>query len=121
ELAQLADAALVAANVGELGAQEASEYMTASLIQWNKESSEAMGIIDQWNAISNNYATTVEKLAAGQTRAGATMRAVGLDFEEANSLIATLTASTKQSGEEIGNFLKSAIPRLTSRPAQKAM
>src|SRR5690606_21217888 len=50
-----------------------------------------------------------------------TMRAVGLDFEEANSLIATLTASTKQSGEEIGNFLKSAIPRLTSRPAQKAM
>lgn len=29
------------------------------------ETDEAMGIIDSWNNISNNYATTVEKLAQG--------------------------------------------------------
>lgn len=66
ELAGLADSGLVAANVGEMTAQSASEYMTASLIQWKKDASESMGIIDSWNEISNNYATTTEKLAQGQ-------------------------------------------------------
>jgi len=39
----LADAGLVASNVGEITAQAASEYMTASLVQWKKDASEAMG------------------------------------------------------------------------------
>ncbi len=46
ELGTLADAGLVASNVGEITAQQASEYMTASLVQWKKDASEAMGIID---------------------------------------------------------------------------
>lgn len=71
ELGTLADAGLVASNVGEISAQQASEYMTASLVQWKKDASEAMGIIDSWNNISNNFATTTEKLARGQARAGA--------------------------------------------------
>ena len=43
DLQLLANAGLVAANVGELSAQEASEFMTASMAQWNMETSEAMG------------------------------------------------------------------------------
>lgn len=70
ELGTLADAGLVASNVGEISAQQASEYMTASLIQWKKDSGDAMSVIDSWNEIANNYATTVEKVAAGQARAG---------------------------------------------------
>ena len=61
-----------------------------------------MGIIDSWNEISNNYATTTEKLAAGQARAGATARAMGLDFDQLNAIVGTVTASTKQSGREVG-------------------
>lgn len=99
ELGMLADAGLVASNVGEITAQQASEYMTASLIQWKKDASEAMGIIDSWNEISNNYATTTEKLAQGQARAGATARAMGLDFDQLNAIVGTVTATTKQSGK----------------------
>ena len=66
----MSNAGLVASNVGELSAQEASEFMTASMAQWSMETSEAMGIIDSWNSISNNYATTVKKLAEGQSKAG---------------------------------------------------
>lgn len=118
ELGGLADAGLVAANVGDMTAQKSSEYMTASLIQWKKESSEAMGIIDSWNEISNNYATTTEKLAQGQARAGATAKAMGLDFDQVNAIIGTVTASTKQSGNEIGNFLKNVLPKLVSDKSQ---
>lgn len=82
ELGILSDAGLVASNVGEITAQKASEYMTASLIQWKMDAKDAMGIINSWNEISNNYATTTEKLAQGQARAGATARAMGLDFDK---------------------------------------
>ena len=43
DLQLLANAGLVASNVGEISAQESSEYLTASMAQWNMETSEAMG------------------------------------------------------------------------------
>lgn len=121
DLGILSDAGLVAANVGEITAQQASEYMTASLVQWKKDASEAMSIIDSWNNISNNFATTTEKLAQGQARSGATARAMGLEFNQLNAIIGTVTASTKQSGSEVGNFVKNVLPRLVGKPAQEAL
>ena len=121
DLSILSNAGLVAANVGELTAQQASEFMTASMTQWQMETKEAMSVIDSWNAISNNYATTVVKMAEGQSKAGATARAMNLDFDQTNALIGMLTASMKQSGSEIGNFLKNTLARLTSDKAMSTL
>lgn len=46
ELGILADAGLVASNVGDITAQKASEYMTSALVQWKLDAKDAMGIID---------------------------------------------------------------------------
>jgi TP901 family phage tail tape measure protein len=121
DLQFLGDAGLVASNVGEIDTTAASEYLTSALVQWNKETNEAMGIVDSWNELSNDYATTVEKLAQGHGRAASTARNMGLSFDQTNAIIGSLTASTKQSGREIGNFLKNVLPRLTSKPAQDAL
>lgn len=121
DLTFLTEAGLVAANVAELTAQQASEYLTSTIIQWKKETNEAMGIIDSWNNISNNFATTTEKLAQGHSRSASTARTMGLSFHELNAVIGSVTASTKQSGNEIGNFIKNVLPRLTSKPAQDAL
>lgn len=121
ELNQLASAGLVAGNVGDIDTGKASEYLTASILQWNKETSEAMSIVDGWNEISNKYATTVENLAQGQAKAGATAKALGLDFDELNAVVGTLNARTKQSGNEIGNFIKSTFPNLLSDKGQSVL
>lgn len=121
DLVNLGEAGLVASNVGEISAQQASEYLTSTLIQWKKDSSEAMSIVDQFNNISNNYATTVEKLGQGHSRAAATAKSWGLDMHELNAVIGSVTAATKQSGTEIGNFIKNVLPRLTSQPAQDVL
>lgn len=112
ELPQFANAALIAANVGEIDAKQASEYLTSMSAQWETGANDAMRQVDSLNEISNNYATTVEKLAQGQTKAGSTAKAMGLDFNETNAIIGTLTAKTKQSGDEIGNFMKAVLPKL---------
>lgn len=115
ELGGLADAATVAANVADLTSQSAAGYLTGTLVQWKKESSEAMDIIDKWNAISNDYATTTENLAQGQMRAAATAKSYGMEMEQLNAVVGTVTAMTKQSGNEVGNFVKSILPNLTSK------
>lgn len=106
------DAALIAANVGEIDAKQAAEYLTSMAAQWETTGKEALGQVDSLNEISNNYATTVEKLAQGQAKAGATAKSMGLSFDETNAIIGMLTAKTKQSGDEIGNFLKAVLPKL---------
>lgn len=106
------NAALIAANVGEIDAKQAAEYLTSMSAQWETQATDAMRQVDSLNQISNEYATTVEKLAQGQAKAGSTAKSMGLSFDETNAVIGALTAKTKQSGDEIGNFMKAVLPKL---------
>lgn len=121
EIPLLANAALITSNVGEMDAGKAAEYLTSTLIQMKLEAKDAMSVIDKWNNISNNNATTVENLAQAYARAGSVMKVWNISMDEANAIIGTVTAATKQSGNEIGNFIKNILPRLTSAPAAKAL
>jgi len=121
DIGYLTDASLITANVGEMEAAQSAEYLTAAIAQMKLEYKDSMSIIDAWNNISNNNATTIEKLAAGHTRAGATAKSMGLDIHELNSVIGTLTQVTKQSGKEIGNFIKSSFPRLYMSDVQSQL
>ena len=112
---------MIASNVAEMTSQQTAEYLTSTLTQWKMNSDEALGIVDSWNNISNNFSTTSQKLAAGQAKAGSTARVMAMDFHELNAMIGTVTQSTKESGEQVGNFIKNVLPRLTSKPAQKAL
>lgn len=112
ELTQFGNAALIAANVGEIDAKQAAEYLTSMSAQWETTGKDAMRQVDSLNEISNNYATTVEKIAQGQAKAGSTAKSMGMSFDETNAVIGMLTAKTKQSGDEIGNFMKAVVPKL---------
>lgn len=112
ELTQFGNAGLIAANVGEIDPKQASEYLTSMSAQWETDANQAMRQVDSLNEVSNNYATTVEKLAQGQAKAGSTAKSMGLNFDETNAVIGALTAKTKQSGDEIGNFMKAVLPKL---------
>ncbi len=121
DLVNLGDAGLITSNVGELSSAKAAEYLTSAMVQFKLETKDSMKVIDAWNNISNKNATTVEKMAQGMAKAGATANAFGLDMNELNAIVGTVTASTKQSGTEVGNFIKSSLPRLLSKPGQDAL
>ncbi|MCA1021655.1 phage tail tape measure protein [Halobacillus litoralis] len=117
----LSEASLIAANVGEIEAGQSAEYLTSAIAQMKLEYKDSMDVIDQWNEVSNNNATTVQKLADGYTRAASTANAMGLDTHSLNAVLGTLTQVTKQSGKEIGNFVKSAFPRLYMSDVQSQL
>ena len=121
EIGFLSEASLIASNVGELTSAEAAEYLISAIEQMNLAYEDSMRIIDAWNNISNKNATTVKDLAEGWARSAATVRNFGGDIHELNAAIGALTQITRQSGNEIGNFLKSTAPRLMSTEVEEAL
>lgn len=81
DLNLLSDAATIASNVAEMDVGQSAEFLTSTITQWKMEAEDAMGIIDSYNEIANNFGTSAEYLAQGQSRAAATARAMGLDFD----------------------------------------
>ena len=102
DLKFLADAAVVASNVTELDSGKSAEYITATLIQWKKEASEAMDVLDKFNEIGNNFAVTASQLMEGQAKSASVANTMGMSFEELNGILAVTIEATKQSGSEIG-------------------
>ncbi|MGZ9868110.1 phage tail tape measure protein [Priestia endophytica] len=121
DLGNLGDAALVASNVGEISAQQSAEYLTSAIVQYKLEAKDAMSVIDKFNEVANKNGTTVENLAQGMARSASVTKIYGMDMDEAAAAIGTVTEATKQSGNEVGNFLKNVLPRLNSEPAQAAL
>jgi len=77
QISDMADASLIASNVGEMKSAEAAGYLTSAIIQFKMETEDAISVVDAWNNVSNNNATTVEKLAQGMAKAGSTAASFG--------------------------------------------
>lgn len=121
QLKDMADASLIASNVGEMEAGQAAEFLTSAIIQYKMETKDAIGVVDAWNEVSNKNATTVSNLAQGWSRAASVSKQFGLDMNELNAAIGTVTAATKISGNEAGNFLKNVMPRLLGDSGKGAL
>lgn len=121
QMEQMADAALITSNVGEMEAGQAAQFLTSAIIQYKMETKDAITVVDAWNEVSNNNATTVGNLAQGWSKSASVAKQFGLDMNELNAAIGTVTASTKVSGNEAGNFLKNVMPRLLSKPGKNAL
>lgn len=118
----LGKSAIVASNVsGDLNAQQSAEFLTSALIQFKLEATKSMEVVDKWNELANNFPTTFNNLARGVARAGSVAKSFGMDIDELNAIIGTTTAVTKQSGDEIGNFVKFVLPRLQSDDSKTAL
>ncbi|WP_310877170.1 phage tail tape measure protein [Priestia megaterium] len=105
QMKDMADAALIASNVGEMEAGQAAEYLTSAIVQYKMETKDAIGVVDAWNEVSNKNATTVNNLAQGWSKAGSISKQFGLDMNELNAAIGTVTAATKVSGNEAGELI----------------
>lgn len=97
---------LIAANVAEITAGEATEALSSILAAYKLEVTDLAGVLATLNATSNNYNATVANLLDGLSRAGAVTRQAGLSFAELQGLIAVGVGATGQTGANIGNAIK---------------
>ena len=101
--------AVLALNVAELDATQATEGLLAVMAQFNMSTDDLTGIIDKMNKTSDNYLVTTDKLLKALQRTGSAAANANLSFEQTIGLITTLSSATNRSGENIGTALNSLI------------
>ena len=103
------EAAVLALNVAELDAEEATTGLIAILSQFNLEASDLETVIDKLNKTADNFPVTTEKILAALQRTGSAASNANLSLDQTISLITALSKATGRSGENIGTALNSLI------------
>ena len=121
QAAELANTALLGANVTGLKTGEMAEYLTATMAQFNLTAKDSVSIVNKINEVDNNFAVTSQGLAQGIAKAGESAQQFGVTIDELIGMITAIQTATKESGSQIGNMLKTVFARINSDNAIKAL
>lgn len=112
--------------VSDLTAEESIKSMTASLQNYREEGESAKEVVekigDTWSYMGDAVATEGKDIAAAMGKASASVKSVGVEFEQASAYAAIMLARTQQTGEVIGTQLNSLATRyakITSKGYEK--
>ena len=86
--------------VGDTTAKVAEKFIISANAAWkmNGEMEKLSLVVDQADYINNNYATTLDKLAAGFPVVAATAAQAGMSVEETMAVLGTITSITQETG-----------------------
>jgi len=119
ELSEGLRVSLLGQNIAEIDAAEGAKLLNAAMLQFSINMDDAIGILDEWNELSNRTPVTTRDLAASVQQAGAIFNSAGANIQDLNAYTAALGASMAKSGKEVGSALKtigSYIRRQSSIP-----
>lgn len=114
EALENAKAVLVAMNVSELTAEEATKTVIVGRKVYNEELKNSMDLIDRLNQVDNDYSTTTKDLSQSLIKAASTARAFGVDLNTLLGYTVGIQSATQESGNIVGNSLKTILSRITT-------
>jgi TP901 family phage tail tape measure protein len=118
EVQEAVRVSLVAANVAELSAGDATQRLSAIYATYNLEVFELNSLLSMLNQTSNTFNVTNAELLTGLTKTAAAAKQAGIPLAELIGVIGATVGKTGQSGQEIGNSVKSLIGILSNPEKQ---
>ncbi|MFB0831564.1 phage tail tape measure protein [Brevibacillus laterosporus] len=118
---KMLNATLLGSNVMGTKVADTASYLTGILAQLNLHAEDAISVIDKLNEVDNNYSVTSAGLAQALTKSAETAQAFGVTLDELIGMITVISEKTRESGNVVGNMLKTVLPRLNSDKAQEAL
>ena len=112
---------LLAANVAEISAGEATEKLQAIMAAYGLRVGEVSGVLGELNAVSNVYNATVGGMLEGLSRTASVAKQAGLPLAELVGILGAAIGTTGQSGANIGNAIKSITVALSNPVLQETM
>lgn len=103
------EAGVIAMNVAELDATQASETLIAVLTQFDLTAYDLLGTIDKVNKVGDEFPVTSEKILEAIQRVGSAAVNANLDLNDTIGVITALSESTGRAGSSIGTALNSLI------------
>lgn len=106
--------AIMMSNVSDLTLSQSVENLIGTMNAFNISAEESIHIVDALNEVDNNYAVSTTQLANSLSKAGATATTFGVSMEELAGHTTAVGAVTMESGDIIGNSLKTIYSRITT-------
>lgn len=97
--------------VGDVQEETANQFLLSvdAAYQYKGNIEALTRVLDGANEISNNYATSVEKLAGGMGIVSSLAAQAGMEVQETMAAIGTITAVTQESGNSAARALRALI------------
>ena len=114
QVKQRTDVTVKMANVTGRTAEKVSDQMTAIWNNFDNGSKSLEYYADVITALGAATASSSDEIATGLSKFAAVADTVGLSYENATAALATITATTRQSADSVGNGLKTLFSRLQS-------
>jgi TP901 family phage tail tape measure protein len=121
QLLAVAKTAVLMSNVSDLNAQEATETLIGTMNAFNIVAEDSIRIVDSLNEVDNDYAISTKQLATGLQKSASTAKTFGVELEESVGHITAIGAVTMESGNIIGNSLKTIYSRITTLDDAKSI
>ena len=109
---------LVAANVAEISASEATEHLSSLMAVYGLRVSELNSALGMLNQTSNTLNVTNKDLLDGLSRSAGVAKQAGMGFAELQGHIAAIVSATGQTGTMAGNAMKSILVSLSDPTVQ---
>lgn len=104
---------LMGANVMDgVNADEVAKSLTTIVTAMKKDATDSIDILDSMNEIQNNYRVGADDLMKALAEVGSTAYTSGAKLEEVEGYITAIAVATGQSGDEVGNALRSIMSRI---------
>lgn len=122
EAMDLANTAQIFTNISDLSAKESVDALTAATLAFNIAKEDSIRIADTLNEVDNNYSITTKDLALSLNKAAQSAKTYGVDLEQLVGYTTAIGAATRESGNVVGNSLKTIFSRIATLPkAQDAL
>ena len=118
---EMANTALLGANVTGLKTGEMAGYLTAAMAQFNIVAEDSVSVVNKINEVDNNFAVTSIGLAQSLSKAGESAQQYGATIDNLIGYTTAIQTATKESGNVIGNSLKTTISRTFSDDSEKML
>ena len=112
DLAQgLGELAIKTQLVGDVNAETASKFLlsTDAAYKYNGSVEALSAVLDKANAVENNYATSIEKIAEGMPIVASVAEMANISVEETIAALGTITAKTQESGTSAARAFRALI------------
>lgn len=108
-----AETTLKAVNVSfGANAEQMSEYLTAIWNSYNVGAASQELFVDKLAALGAATASSLEEISTAMQKVAATANAVGVNFDQLGSIIATVNSVTRESPETTGTAFKTIFARI---------
>lgn len=114
-------ASLMAANVAEIDAAQATEHLSAIMAGYGLQVEDLGGKLGFLNAISNQNRSTNREVLEGLARSSLVAKQAGFSFEELTGILAAATAQSGLTGSSIGTAMKTVLSHLSNPDLQEKL